>query len=135
MAAKQGTEHAEYTSSSSSTSSPAVHHRDDISQETLEPTFIGKDVDYQPTDGIHTEKFRHPQQESGPCIDHEVTEAEGRPLGEELWWSRVRKVMKEPFSEFFGVFIMILFGDGVVAQVVLSKGEKGSYQSISWGWG
>jgi glycerol uptake facilitator-like aquaporin len=23
----------------------------------------------------------------------------------------------------------------VVAQVVLSRGEKGSYQSISWGWG
>jgi hypothetical protein len=23
----------------------------------------------------------------------------------------------------------------VVAQVVLSGGEKGSYQSISWGWG
>ena len=28
-----------------------------------------------------------------------------------------------------------MFGDGVVAQVVLSKGEKGDYQSISWGWG
>ncbi|GAB7348696.1 hypothetical protein MBLNU459_g7439t2 [Dothideomycetes sp. NU459] len=28
-----------------------------------------------------------------------------------------------------------MFGDGVVAQVVLSNGEKGNYQSISWGWG
>ena len=28
-----------------------------------------------------------------------------------------------------------MFGDGVVAQVVLSGGEKGDYQSISWGWG
>ncbi len=26
-------------------------------------------------------------------------------------------------------------GDGVVAQVVLSDGKKGDYQSISWGWG
>ncbi|RAL66044.1 hypothetical protein DID88_005705 [Monilinia fructigena] len=43
--------------------------------------------------------------------------------------------MREPFSEFFGMFILILFGDGVVAQVVLSSGEKGEYQSISWGWG
>ncbi|KAI5465218.1 aquaporin-like protein [Mariannaea sp. PMI_226] len=34
-----------------------------------------------------------------------------------------------------GTMIMILFGDGVVAQVVLSKGSKGDYQSISWGWG
>ncbi|TQS32675.1 hypothetical protein Golomagni_07005 [Golovinomyces magnicellulatus] len=31
--------------------------------------------------------------------------------------------------------VLILFGDGVVAQVVLSKGVKGDYQSISWGWG
>lgn len=28
-----------------------------------------------------------------------------------------------------------MFGDGVVAQVVLSNGENGDYQSISWGWG
>lgn len=28
-----------------------------------------------------------------------------------------------------------MFGDGVVAQVVLSEGKKGDYQSISWGWG
>ena len=43
--------------------------------------------------------------------------------------------MREPFSEFFGTFILLMFGDGVVAQVVLSKGEKGGYQSITWGWG
>lgn len=30
---------------------------------------------------------------------------------------------------------MIMFGDGVVAQVVLSNDTKGNYQSISWGWG
>jgi aquaglyceroporin related protein len=41
----------------------------------------------------------------------------------------------DAFSEFFGTFIMIMFGDGVVAQVVLSDGKKGDYQSISWGWG
>jgi aquaglyceroporin related protein len=41
----------------------------------------------------------------------------------------------DAFSEFFGTFIMIMFGDGVVAQVVLSDGAKGDYQSISWGWG
>lgn len=43
--------------------------------------------------------------------------------------------LQDFFSEFFGTFIMVLFGDGVVAQVVLSKGTKGDYQSISWGWG
>lgn len=53
----------------------------------------------------------------------------------ELLWSKVRRHLQEPFSEFFGTMVMILFGDGVVAQVVLSNGTKGDYQSISWGWG
>jgi len=61
----------------------------------------------------------------------------------DLWWSKVRLSLREPFAEFFGVFIMVLFGDGSVAQVLLSANEKsapggngyGSYQSISWGWG
>lgn len=53
----------------------------------------------------------------------------------ECTWYRVRRFMQEPFSEFFGVFALILFGDGVVAQVVLSNSTKGDYQSISWGWG
>jgi len=61
----------------------------------------------------------------------------------DLWWPRVRLALREPLAEFFGVVIMILFGDGSVAQVLLSAGEKsapgangyGAYQSISWGWG
>lgn len=53
----------------------------------------------------------------------------------QLWWSRVRGQCREAFSEFFGTMILVLFGDGVVAQVTLSHGEKGNYQSISWGWG
>lgn len=50
-------------------------------------------------------------------------------------WSRIRHTLREPFAEFWGVFILIMFGDGSVAQVVLSNNEKGEYQSISWGWG
>lgn len=50
-------------------------------------------------------------------------------------WPRIRHILREPFAEFIGTMILILFGDGVVAQVVLSAGEKGSYQSISWCWG
>ncbi|CAL8578236.1 glycerol channel [Xanthoria parietina] len=61
----------------------------------------------------------------------------------ELLWSRIRLAMREPFAEFFGTFIMVLFGDGSVAQVLLSAGLEaapggngfGEYQSISWGWG
>lgn len=78
----------------------------------------------------HAETLR----EHGAPIDHEdvLDHKEANP---HLLWSRIRNFMIEPFSEFFGVFILILFGDGVVAQVVLSRGEKGAYQSITWGWG
>lgn len=62
---------------------------------------------------------------------------------EHLRWSSIRTILREPFAEFFGTFIMVLFGDGSVAQVLLSAGQTtapgkdgfGSYQSISWGWG
>lgn len=61
----------------------------------------------------------------------------------ELLWSRIRIVLREPFAEFWGVAIMVMFGDGSVAQVLLSTGQTtapggngfGSYQSINWGWG
>ncbi|KAH7324426.1 aquaporin-like protein [Stachybotrys elegans] len=53
----------------------------------------------------------------------------------QLAWSRFRATCQDAFSEFFGTFVLLLFGDGVVAQVVLSGGEAGNYQSISWGWG
>ena len=60
--------------------------------------------------------------------------------GKELWWPHIRYLLREPFAEFWGTFVMILFGDGVVAQVLLTTGSKtapggdgfGNYQSISW---
>lgn len=58
----------------------------------------------------------------------------------ELLWSRIRTVMREPFAEFWGVAIMVMFGDGAVAQVLLSTQTTapggngfGQYQSINWG--
>lgn len=58
-----------------------------------------------------------------------------RPAYEELMWPKFREWGQDFFSEFAGTMVLILFGDGVVAQVVLSSEEKGNYQSISWGWG
>jgi hypothetical protein len=89
----------------------------------------------------HDEPYRQPPplvqqqtlREHGALIDHQIPQADAKPARPDLWWSKVRAYMQEPFSEFFGCFIMILFGDGVVAQVVLSGGEKGAYQSITWG--
>jgi aquaglyceroporin related protein, other eukaryote len=73
--------------------------------------------------------------EHGPLVDHKVPQEDVVQSMPDLTWSRIRHYMREPFSEFMGVFILIMFGDGVVAQVVLSNGTKGDYQSISWGWG
>src|SRR5436189_4755791 len=42
---------------------------------------------------------------------------------------------RELFAEFFGTFILIVFGVGVVAQVVLSKGAAGNALSINIAWG
>ncbi len=45
--------------------------------------------------------------------------------------------MIEYFAEFIGTFILILLGNGVVANVVLknTKGEKGGWVLITAGWG
>lgn len=66
---------------------------------------------------------------------HAVPPTEVPEAQDELFWSRIREDCRDAFSEFFGTMILVLFGDGVVAQVVLSKETKGNYQSISWGWG
>ena len=42
---------------------------------------------------------------------------------------------REAAAEFFGTFILIVFGVGVVAQVVLGGGAAGEYLSINLGWG
>ncbi len=42
---------------------------------------------------------------------------------------------REVLAEVFGTFILIVFGVGVVAQVVLSKGAAGSMLSINIAWG
>lgn len=62
-------------------------------------------------------------------------EGESTPTSTQPRWSRIRHAFRYAFSEFFGTMIMMLFGDGVVAQVLLSGKQKGEYQSITWGWG
>jgi len=46
-----------------------------------------------------------------------------------------RGVLREMLAEFFGTFILIIFGVGVVAQVVLSRNTAGTYFSINIAWG
>ncbi|KAJ4334001.1 glycerol channel [Didymella glomerata] len=75
--------------------------------------------------------------------DAPIDEEHDHGPASELLWSKIRAVLREPFAEFWGVVIMVMFGDGSVAQVLLSTGQAtapggngyGSYQSINWGWG
>lgn len=99
-----------------------------VSQDSQSESSIDKSTYHRKPEmgaDAHTE---HAGASSEPSVTHE----EHR---NELWWSKVREYGQEFFSEFFGTMVLILFGDGVVAQVVLSNGTKGDYQSISWGWG
>jgi MIP family channel proteins len=43
--------------------------------------------------------------------------------------------VRETAAEFLGTFVLIVFGVGVVAQVVLSGGTSGQYLSINIAWG
>lgn len=81
--------------------------------------------------GIETAHNEHTAPAASSTPASSIPEQQETRLG----WSKTRSIWQDAFSEFFGTFIMILFGDGVVAQVVLSEGKKGDYQSISWGWG
>src|SRR5262245_7390280 len=44
-------------------------------------------------------------------------------------------VGREMLEEFLGTFVLIIFGVGVVAQTVLSKGTAGTTLSINIAWG
>jgi MIP family channel proteins len=46
-----------------------------------------------------------------------------------------KALSRELLAEFFGTFILIVFGVGVVAQVVLSKQTAGTFLSINIAWG
>ncbi|CAM1501346.1 Fc.00g105080.m01.CDS01 [Cosmosporella sp. VM-42] len=95
------------------------HHQDSVSESS-----VNKSVPMPKVEMVS------PESES-----HQELANDMAPEEEQLVWSTIREYCQDAFSEFFGTFILLLFGDGVVAQVVLSKGTKGDYQSISWGWG
>ncbi|KAH3672008.1 hypothetical protein WICMUC_004515 [Wickerhamomyces mucosus] len=47
---------------------------------------------------------------------------------------RWRYAFREPLAEFFGTMVLVMFGDGVVAQVKLSSGASGNYTQIAFCW-
>lgn len=112
-----------------------AHLTDSQARQSMGDTSVTqREIDHHST--LQNVRAKIGLQEDAPIL-------EGHEVHHNLAWSSVRVVLREPFAEFFGVFIMILFGNGSVAQVLLSTGQTtapggdgfGSYQSISWGWG
>src|SRR5437867_13390780 len=46
-----------------------------------------------------------------------------------------QSLLRETLAEFLGTFVLIVFGVGVVGQVVLSKHTAGTFLSINVAWG
>jgi aquaglyceroporin related protein, other eukaryote len=99
---------------SQNSSEPATHEETVAESQNHHHKYRDTTVDGQPAYGEH-----------GVLVDHEAPQENVVQSQPDLRWSRIRHHLREPFSEFFGVFILIMFGDGVVAQVVLSKGTRG----------
>ena len=64
-----------------------------------------------------------------------ATQAAASPAKLEEKKSHTAGLARELAAEFLGTFVLIAFGAGVVAQVVLSGGTAGSYLSINIAWG
>jgi len=68
------------------------------------------------------------EQEENPTPRHSLSR-KGSPLA-------IKSVyLRECFAEFLGTAILIAFGDGGTAQVVLGNGTHGDYTNISLSWG
>ncbi|KAN0096895.1 aquaglyceroporin like protein [Hyaloscypha variabilis] len=89
----------------------------------------------QQSDGHRNTIGQLPYAEHGALVDHVVPQNDLVQAQPDLLWNKIRRQFREALSEFFGTFILVLFGNGVNAQVVLSGGTKGDWQSICWGWG
>ncbi|KAI9565618.1 hypothetical protein GHT06_009410 [Daphnia sinensis] len=46
----------------------------------------------------------------------------------------VPSVFRAAFAEFLGTYILVVIGNGSIAQSQLTNGEKGDYFTINWGW-
>jgi aquaglyceroporin related protein len=110
---------------------------------TIQPISSSSESASQSTHSVDKTTVVYNSKMGGSDTTHDGAEhresATVTPPGEEeaaqLMWPKTRSLFQDAFGEFMGTMILLLFGDGVVAQVVLSGGTKGDYQSINWGWG
>ncbi|XP_078604673.1 aquaporin-10-like [Branchiostoma floridae x Branchiostoma japonicum] len=71
-----------------------------------------------------------------------TTESRKNIMGKPSWTERVvgalrvrRFVFRAALAELLGTFLLVTMGNGSVAQVVLSREDKGTFLSINWGYG
>ncbi|PHH49935.1 Aquaporin-9 [Ceratocystis fimbriata CBS 114723] len=84
------------------------------------------DEKLSPTDSQDTH-IQHKPSNTDPIYN------EPSPAGNAIW-PRIRQRYQDCFAEFLGTFVIVLFGDSVVAQSVLSDSAAGGYISINFGW-
>jgi hypothetical protein len=128
---------------SSIQTAPKPESPDPVNGDTAAPKEHAGRVEYSPVK-IDSTRSSGPHPIRSALGLHQkppVHEAHEGHIHHQLLWSRIRLALREPFAEFWGTVIMVFFGNGSVAQVLLSAGNKaapgangyGPYQSISWG--
>ena len=88
----------------------------------MPPSLDSDQTEFGPKEDVRIEEFSY-------------TEAKDDEYGKDLAWSQIRRMLQMGFSEFLGTFVLILFGLGSIAQVVLSNDQKGTFISTNWGMG
>lgn len=51
------------------------------------------------------------------------------------FWAKIRYKLREPFAEFLGTLVLVIFGVGSNLQATVTKGAGGSFESLSFAWG
>ena len=66
------------------------------------------------------------------CVSEEDDQS---PMTFPNYWAKIRYHMREPFAEFLGTLVLVIFGVGGNLQATVTKGSGGSYESLSFAWG
>lgn len=128
-----------------------THHLESVPASAEVPLHYSTSAETQRSNGTNTSKLnaedkvsstlRKTRSALGLHPDAPIDDGHDIEERQKLLWSKIRITFREPFAEFWGTLIMVMFGDGSVAQVLLSSGQTtapggngfGAYQSISWG--
>lgn len=62
-------------------------------------------------------------------------DSESEQLAFTNYWAKIRYRLREPFAEFLGTLILVIFGVGGNLQATVTNGSGGSYESLSFAWG